>query len=66
MSSAATYYYGENFNNLDILFCFLVFVFVLFFSFLLTVPKTPPGNVSGRSGRRHELVIAWEVRDFSD
>ncbi|XP_054020520.1 contactin-5 isoform X2 [Dryobates pubescens] len=24
------------------------------------VPKTPPANVSGRSGRRHELVIAWE------
>ncbi|XP_026531431.1 contactin-5 [Notechis scutatus] len=24
------------------------------------VPKTAPGNVSGRSGRRHELVIAWE------
>ncbi|XP_009959184.1 PREDICTED: contactin-5, partial [Leptosomus discolor] len=23
-------------------------------------PKTPPANVSGRSGRRHELVIAWE------
>uniref|UniRef100_A0A4W2G3I6 Contactin-5 n=1 Tax=Bos indicus x Bos taurus TaxID=30522 RepID=A0A4W2G3I6_BOBOX len=25
-----------------------------------TVPKTAPTNVSGRSGRRHELVIAWE------
>ncbi|XP_051676319.1 contactin-5 [Oryctolagus cuniculus] len=24
------------------------------------VPKTAPTNVSGRSGRRHELVIAWE------
>ncbi|KAM6447254.1 contactin-5 isoform 2-T3 [Liasis olivaceus] len=24
------------------------------------VPKTAPANVSGRSGRRHELVIAWE------
>ncbi|XP_059961217.1 contactin-5 [Mesoplodon densirostris] len=24
------------------------------------VPKTTPTNVSGRSGRRHELVIAWE------
>ncbi|XP_075822947.1 contactin-5 [Microtus pennsylvanicus] len=24
------------------------------------VPKTAPSNVSGRSGRRHELVIAWE------
>ncbi|XP_063286580.1 contactin-5 [Pelobates fuscus] len=24
------------------------------------VPKTPPANVSGGSGRRHELVITWE------
>ncbi|XP_060013892.1 contactin-5 [Lagenorhynchus albirostris] len=24
------------------------------------VPKTTPTNVRGRSGRRHELVIAWE------
>lgn len=30
--------------------------------FVSTVPKTAPTNVSGRSGRRHELVIAWEVR----
>lgn len=91
VSSAATYYYGKNFNNLDILgwfffvwglivclggvgaflgwfcwfFCFVVLGFLIFF-FLLTVPKTPPANVSGRSGRRHELVIAWEVRNFSD
>lgn len=61
MSSAQTYYCGENFNNLNIVFCFILFCF----SFLHTVPKTPPANVSGRSGRRHELVIAWEVRDFS-
>uniref|UniRef100_A0ACB8FFP7 Contactin-5 n=1 Tax=Sphaerodactylus townsendi TaxID=933632 RepID=A0ACB8FFP7_9SAUR len=27
----------------------------------MAVPKTAPANVSGRSGRRHELVIAWEV-----
>lgn len=61
MSSTVTYCNGENFNNLDILVYFIFFCF----SFLHTVPKTPPANVSGRSGRRHELVIAWEVRDFS-
>ncbi|XP_007472009.1 PREDICTED: contactin-5-like [Lipotes vexillifer] len=27
------------------------------------VPKTTPTNVSGRSGRRHELVIAWEFQN---
>uniref|UniRef100_A0A670IP22 Contactin-5 n=1 Tax=Podarcis muralis TaxID=64176 RepID=A0A670IP22_PODMU len=27
------------------------------------VPKTAPANVSGRSGRRHELVIAWEFQN---
>lgn len=47
-------------------FCFGFCCCCFFLSFLLTVPKTPPANVSGRSGRRHELVIAWEVRDFSD
>ena len=37
-------------------------IFLTHGPFLTTVPKTAPTNVSGRSGRRHELVIAWEVR----
>lgn len=27
-----------------------------------TVPSVAPTNVSGGNGRRHELVISWEVR----
>lgn len=31
-------------------------------TFLLeTVPSVAPANVSGGNGRRHELVILWEV-----
>lgn len=26
-----------------------------------TVPSVAPANVSGGNGRRHELVISWEV-----
>lgn len=34
-------------------------------TFLLeTVPSVAPANVSGGNGRRHELVILWEVGVF--
>lgn len=39
-------------------------VLTVFFNFSFsfhTVPSVAPANVSGGNGRRHELVISWEV-----
>lgn len=60
--------YLEMLPNQVELWCILIVgtlkvcIFLTHGPFLTTVPKTAPTNVSGRSGRRHELVIAWEVR----
>lgn len=35
-------------------------------SLFSTVPSVAPSNVSGGNGRRHELVISWEVGFLSN